>query len=175
MILEAGEQKKDGGSKSKNRRRSRKKKSTESNNKNGSEEKLTGISSGSSSKIDHLHGKASSRASSAHPVPDETASMDVHSLIEHTRRFLNGLLAYFPDDLAFPAPTESKNKHLAMKTMEGAVGFTSPSNNSSNTVLEDEPNSLLNTSFTVVNKEKSAAHHHPGNIYYYYSNWINGY
>jgi len=54
-------------------------------------------------------------------------------------------------------------KHVAMKETEGAVSFTSPSKIQSNTVFEDEPNSLLKTSFIVVNEEKYAPHH-PGNI-----------
>jgi len=44
------------------------------------EEKLTGISSGSNPKKDHLQGKASSTVSATHPVRDETVRMSRCSL-----------------------------------------------------------------------------------------------
>lgn len=162
--------KQDDDSKVKKRRRSRKKKVIEPNNQNEAQEKLTGISSSSKPNVDNLQ-----EASSA-TQPEEIPAVDVHSLIEQTRRSLNTLLAHLPDDLAL-----SSKKIIAIKDqsttmdpidkiskrqphpgiMEGAEGFSSDSIS----VVEDETKSLLDTSFIIVDKEKSVPRRHPGNIY----------
>jgi len=157
----------DDGSTVKKRRRSRKKKVIEPNNQNEAQEKSTSISSSSKPNVDNLQG-----ASSA-VQPEEIPTMDVHSLIEQTRRSLSTLLAHLPDDLAL-----SSKKNVAIKdqstTMDpkiskrqpypGIIEGTEDFSSDSISVVEDETKSLLDTSFIIVGKEKSVPRRHPGNI-----------
>lgn len=162
--------KQDDGSKVKKRRRSRKKKVIEPINQVEAQEKSTSISSSIKPNIDDLLGTSSA------VQPEENSTVDVHSLIEQTRRSLSTLLANLPDDLAL-----SSKKIVAIKDesttmdpidkisnrqpypgiMEGAEGFSSDSIS----VVEDETKSLLDTSFIIVDKDKSIPRRHPGNIY----------